>query len=151
MRLVYQQDCFGRFLSRVVYRRIFLWISSHVFQNPRVVIPFWLWLIDLPNMGTFFLLVIPTQAKAMATVFVKEVIRFHRISKSIVNDRDPIFLSDFWTELFRLQGTQLNMSIAYHPKSDGQTEVLNRGLETYLRYFASKQLKHLCSWLHWVE
>jgi len=63
----------------------------------------------------------PYSAKSVADVFVKEVVRLHGIPATIVSDRDSIFMSVFWKELFKLHGTQLNMSIAYHPESDGQT------------------------------
>nr|GFA27028.1 hypothetical protein [Tanacetum cinerariifolium] len=60
-----------------------------------------------------------------AQVFVEAVVKHHGIPKTIVSDRDPIFVSKFWTQLFKLSGTQLNHSTTYHP----QTEVVNRGLE----------------------
>lgn len=84
----------------------------------------------------FLLLRHPYLAKNIAALFVKEIIRLHGIPSSILSERDPIFISSFWKELFQLQGTTLRIS-SYHPETYGKTEVVNRCLESY--FVASPQ------------
>lgn len=66
----------------------------------------------------------PISAPTVATVFIKEIVRLHGYPATIVLDRDRVFMSLFWQELFRSQGTTLLRGTAYHPQTDGQTEVV---------------------------
>ena len=89
----------------------------------------------------------PFTAQHVAQVFLDNIYRLHGLPTHIISDRDRIFTSLFWRDLFRLANTTLSMSSAYHPQTDGQTERVNQCLETYLRCFV-----HSCprQWVKWV-
>ena len=57
----------------------------------------------------------PFTAASVAKVFLNNIVRLHGLPLSIVSDRDKIFTSAFWKELFQVWGTELQMSTGYHP------------------------------------
>ncbi|KAL4282270.1 hypothetical protein GQ457_03G027210 [Hibiscus cannabinus] len=69
----------------------------------------------------------------LAELYIKEVIRLHGVPKSIISDRDPKFTSRFWKSLQNALGTQVKLSTAFHPQSDGQSERVIQILEDMLR------------------
>ncbi|KAL0411134.1 UNVERIFIED_CONTAM: hypothetical protein Slati_3703100 [Sesamum latifolium] len=71
-------------------------------------------------------------AVTLASIFLKAIYQLHGEPRVINSDRDSLFLSTFWKELFRLLGTTLAYSSFYHPQTNGQKEVLNCCLEAYL-------------------
>lgn len=93
----------------------------------------------------------PYTAQSVAQVFIREVVRHHGFPSTIVSDRDRVFLSIFWRELFKSQGSSLHRSTAYHPQSDGQTEVVNKTMETFLRCFINGRPNAWAQWLPWLE
>ncbi|KAA0048512.1 Retrovirus-related Pol polyprotein from transposon 297 family [Cucumis melo var. makuwa] len=88
---------------------------------------------------------------AVADLFTKEIVRLLRFPQSIVSDRDKIFLSHFWKELFHLAGTKLNRSTTYHPQTDDLMEVVNRSVEVYLHCLCGEKRKEWAKWIHWAE
>ncbi|WVZ86941.1 hypothetical protein U9M48_033652 [Paspalum notatum var. saurae] len=96
----------------------------------------------------FLALAHPFTAPRVAKVFFDQVYRLHGLPESIVSDRDKVFTSQFWQELFRLAGVALRMSSSYHPQTDDQTERVNQCLETFLHCYV-----HACPgrWMDWLS
>nr|GEZ76798.1 retrotransposon protein, putative, Ty3-gypsy subclass [Tanacetum cinerariifolium] len=69
----------------------------------------------------------------LARIYLKEVVTRHGIPVSIISDHDPRFASNFWRYLQNALGTRLDMSTAYHPETDGQSERTIQTLEDMLR------------------
>lgn len=90
-------------------------------------------------------------AKIVAEKFIEGIIKLHSMPKSIISDRDPIFISKFWREFFKMSGTKLKLSSVYHPHTDGQTEVVNHYVEKYLQWFVHQWPRKWYSSLPWTE
>ena len=63
----------------------------------------------------------PFKAIIVATTFMEAIQKLRVNPKIIVSDKDPIFIGNFWTELFSCLGTQRAHNSSYHPQSNGQT------------------------------
>jgi transposase InsO family protein len=70
--------------------------------------------------------------KEIADLLLKSVVRLHSIPEDITFDQGPQFISHFWKQFLQILGTSLNLSLTYHPQTDGQTERVNKILEQYL-------------------
>ncbi|GJX11211.1 putative reverse transcriptase domain-containing protein, partial [Tanacetum coccineum] len=73
----------------------------------------------------------------LTQLYLKEVVCRHGVPLSIISDRDSRFASGFWRSLQNSLGTNLNMSTAYHPETDGQSERTIQTLEDMLRACAA--------------
>jgi hypothetical protein len=93
----------------------------------------------------------PYTAVSVAKLFVDQIVRLHGVPLTIISDRDKIFTSHFWKELFKAMGTLLHYSTAYHPQTDGQSERVNQCLEQYLRCAVQDNPKRWCRWIPMAE
>jgi hypothetical protein len=83
----------------------------------------------------------------MEALPMREIFKHHRIP----SDRDRKFVGEFWTTLFKLGETKIKLSIAYHPKTDGQTERTNIILQHMLRMYVGKRQQSWDKWLHLIK
>uniref|UniRef100_A0A0A9G4J8 Integrase catalytic domain-containing protein n=1 Tax=Arundo donax TaxID=35708 RepID=A0A0A9G4J8_ARUDO len=90
-------------------------------------------------------------ASSVAKIFFGEIVRLHGFPSSIVSYRDPIFTSNFWKEIFHIAVVKLNMSTAFHPQTDGQSEAANKIIAMYLRCLTGDRPRQWLQWLPWAE
>lgn len=66
----------------------------------------------------FLALAHPFTAVSVAQLFMTNIYKLHVMPTALISDRDRIFTSKLWQELFRLVGVELKMSSSYHPQTD---------------------------------
>lgn len=74
-------------------------------------------------------------ARLLAKQFQDNIFRIHGLPSDIVSDRGATFSSQWWKEFLRMLDVKPNLSTAFHPQSDGQTERVNQTIELYLRCY----------------
>jgi hypothetical protein len=93
----------------------------------------------------------PYTVASVARAFFDGIVRPHKFPSSIVSDRDPVFTGHVWCDLFGMVGVKLRMSTAFHPQTNGQSEVVNKVIPMYLRCVAGDRPRSWVDWLSWVE
>ncbi|GKE02242.1 putative reverse transcriptase domain-containing protein [Tanacetum coccineum] len=116
-------------------------------QRPSGYDTIWV-IVDRLTKSAIFIPMRETNSKEkLARMYLKEVVTRHRVPVSIICDRDPRFASNFWRSLQKALGTNLDISIAYHPQTDRQSERTIQTLEDMLRAcvidFGNGWVRHL--------
>ena len=94
---------------------------------------------DCTKMAQFIPCTEETNAEETAALYAKHTFLSYGLPSKIISDRDPRFASCFTRELCKILGIKQNISTAYHPRTDGQSERTNQWLEQYLRFWVNER------------
>lgn len=92
-----------------------------------------------------------TSAEETAMMLLTWVFRLHGLPETIVSDRGPQFVSTVWKSLCKRLGISSNLSTAFHPQTDGQTERANQDVERQLRTYCNYMQDDWTNWLPIAE
>ena len=87
----------------------------------------------------------------LARLYISEIVRLHGVPLSIISDRGTQFTSKFWRKLHAELGTKFDLSTAFHPQTDGQSERTIQVLEDMLRAYVIEFGGHWDNFLPLVE
>ena len=90
-------------------------------------------------------------AMELAMLFLKHVFAKHGTPHNIVSNQGKLFISKFWSLLCHLLNIKVNLSTAYHPETDGQTECVNQILKQYIHLYINYQQDNWVSHLPLAE
>ena len=99
----------------------------------------WVVIDQLTKMAHFIPCRTDMTAGQFIRLFTENVFRLHRMPEDITTDQGSIFTSDKWKEITQEWDIKRNLSTAFHPETDGQTERTNAILEQYLRAYVNYQ------------
>ena len=89
--------------------------ATHLPWTPQRHDAVWV-IVDRLTTSTHFLVVRMTfTLEEFYRLYLRDIVRLHRVSVSIVSDRDTMFMTHFWKSFQKAMGTQLTMSTAFHP------------------------------------
>jgi Integrase zinc binding domain len=86
-------------------------------------------------------------APGVARLYANHVFPHYGIPTKVISDHNPWFTTHFAKELCGMLGIKQNISTAYHPQTDGQSERTNQSLEQYLRLYCASQQDQWANWL----
>ena len=92
-----------------------------------------------------------TGSEDLAWLYLKEVFRLHGLPLSIISDRGPQFISEFWKALMKRLKIDVKLSTAFHPQTDGKSERINAITEQYIRAYCSYLQDDWVDWLPIAE
>jgi len=90
-------------------------------------------------------------APALARIFIKDIVRLHRVPQEVVSDRDVFFTADFGRQMARILQTKLLMTTVLHPETDGLSETSNKTDVQYLHGFARHDHANWDNYLPFAE
>lgn len=93
----------------------------------------WVIVDKLTKLANFLAMKMTFRLDKLAKLYIREIVRLHGVSTSIVSDRDPRFTSKFWKHFQFYVSTKLNFSTSFHPQIDGQSERTILTIEDMLR------------------
>ena len=93
----------------------------------------WVIIDRLTKSAHFLPIKITYSLEQLAEIYVREIVRLHRVPVLIISDRDSRFTSSIWKSVHRAMGINLKFSIAFYPQIDGQIERTIQTLEDMLQ------------------
>lgn len=92
-----------------------------------------------------------TTAEETARLLITHVWKLHGLPDSMVSDRGPQFIASVWQLICTMLKIKAKLSTAFHPETDGQSEIANQEMERYLRTYVNYQQDNWAEWLPMAE
>ena len=106
---------------------------THLPRTPQRHDAVWVIVDRLTKSAHFLAMRITFTLERFCRLYIREIVRVHGVSVSIVSNRDPRFTAHFWKSFQKAMGTLLTMSTAFHPQTDSQSERTIQVLEDMLQ------------------
>ena len=106
---------------------------THLPRTSRKHDAIWVIVDRLTKSAHFLVMRMTFTLEEFCRLYIREIVRLHGVPVSIVSDRDPRFTAQFWKSFQMAMRTQLSMSTAFHPRTDGQSERTIQILKDMLR------------------